>query len=111
MPTNFEAIGVVFIVKSVVMRGQEKQEEEEQKYAGLGTSLEHMTSRNSLLLASVARWLVCHWGGKYTDCRPPPRTHTHTHKHTCYLSVKISYLVTGADAGFWRGGGGFDMAN
>ena len=52
MPTNFEAIGVVFIVKSVVMRGQEKQEEEEQKYAGLGTSLEHMTSRNSLLLAS-----------------------------------------------------------
>ena len=30
---------------------------------------------------------------------PPPPPHAHTHKHTCCLSVRISYLVTGADAG------------
>ena len=37
---------------------------------------------------SVARWLVCHWGGKYTDCRPPPPspTHTHTNTHAAFLS-------------------------
>ena len=40
---------------------------------------------------------------------PPPSPPPHTHKHTCCLCVRISYLVTGADAGFRRGGGGFHM--
>ena len=67
---------------------------------------------------SVARWLVCHWGGgggggggANTQTAAPPPAHTHTNKHAACLSVRISYLVTGADARFWRGGGGFDMDN
>ena len=36
MPTNSEAIGVIFIFLSRVMRGQEQE-----KYVGLGTSLEN----------------------------------------------------------------------
>ena len=40
---------------------------------------------------SVARWLVCHWGGKYTECRPPPpppppHAYTHTNTHAVFLS-------------------------
>ena len=42
---------------------------------------------------------------------PPLPPGTHTRKHTCCLSVRISYLVTGADAGFQREGGGFHMNN
>ena len=41
-------------------------------------------------IGPVARWLVCHWGGKYTDCRPPPppppHLHTHTNTHAVFLS-------------------------
>ena len=37
---------------------------------------------------TVARWLVCHWGGKYTDCRPPPPPPPlpHAHTHAAFLS-------------------------
>ena len=31
-----------------------------------------LKSNTTVVLDAVARWLVCHWGGKYTDCRPPP---------------------------------------
>ena len=61
---------------------------------------------------AVARWLVCHWGGKYTDCRPPPpppHAHTHTNTHAAFLPEFLISLHAGADAGFWRGGGGLDL--
>ena len=69
----------------------------------------------SILLAAstvmVEQWrggLSVTGGGANTQtaAAPPPLPHAHTHKHTCCLSVRISYIVTGADAGFWRGGGG-----
>ena len=46
--------------------------------ACIGCKLKHM----SWMFASVARWLVCHWGRANTQtAAPPPRPRTHTQTH------------------------------
>ena len=55
---------------------------------------------------SVARWLVCHWGGgggggganTLIAAPPPPPPHTHTHN-----SVRISYTIIYAAASVGSG--------